>query len=119
MACHVILYRDITSSIFKMHVDLDFLPLKLRRHVHLANECYKAVTYQRYSLHDFFVPIVRVVDSMTRASASKTYLVPSPRTWSSGPIEYHSKETVNSFEKAYTKYVKDIYVIGENHTFPT
>ncbi len=132
-AWHLILYRDITSSSFKMHIDLDLLPLDVRCHVRLVSECYKATNLQQYSLQDFFVPIVRVTGPRTRAMNNVTYVVPrcksdsgrkafsfrGPRVWNTVPVELKNKPSYESFEVSYLKFVKETYKKGENHTFPT
>ena len=132
-ACQIILYRDITSSIFKMHVDLDILPLDVRHHIWLVNECYKAVNFEKYSLQDFFVPVARVTGPCTRAISNVKYVVPhcktdsgkksfasrGPKLWNTVPTEYQNKPWYESFKSSYLKHVKDIFFKEENHTFPT
>ena len=116
-----------------MHIDLDLLPLNVRRHIRLAGECYKATNLQPYSLQEFFVPIVRVTGPRTRAQGNTTHIVPrcqtdtgrkafsyrGPRVWKEIPTEFKNKPSYDSFKVSYLKFVKDMHKEGENHTFPT
>ena len=132
-ACKIILRRDNRSPTFQLHVDLNILPLHLRRHIRVVCECFKAAKDEEYCLGDFFVPIARPTGARTRGVSNIVMQVPKckttagqrafscrgPRTWNMVPSALQSLDSYESFKKAYSNYVQDKFVKGESQDFPT
>ncbi len=132
-ACKIILRRDNRAPTFKLHVDLNLLPLHLRRHIRVVCECFMSVHEESYCLRDFFVPVVRPSGPRTRGVNRNIIKVPKcntnagqrafsytgPAVWNKVPPSFQSIESYESFKKAYSRYVLDKFVRGESQDFPT
>ena len=128
-----ILSRDARAPVFELHVDLNMLPLVHRRHLRKANECYKAVHIEEYSLTDFFVPIVRVGGCRTRAESECKMVEPrainnsgkrsfghaGPRLWNKIPGIFRGCESLDIFKREYRSYVASSCHQGKIQDFPT
>ncbi len=133
MALRSILSRDSHSPVFELHVDLNVLPFSHRRHLRVANECYKAVHCNGYSLTDFFVPIVPADGCCTRAisqrrvvepkainnSGRRAFMFTGPRLWNKIPEEFRACQSLEVFKSEYKLFVTTNYHQGENQNFPT
>ena len=125
-ACRIILRCDNMSPTFQLHIDLNLLPLSLRRHIRTVCECYKSVKDESYCLNQFFAPVARVTGAHTRGVTNKNMQVPKcktgmgqkafairgPKTWNSIPTEFQAIETFDLFKSSYSKYVYDKFVRG-------
>ena len=132
-ACRIILQRDNHSPTFQLHIDLNMLPLNLRRHIRIVCECYKAVNDENHCSNDFFIPVVRVTGPRTRGvsnslmnipkcktvTGQKGFSVRGPKIWNSVPLEFQSIASYDVFKESYSKYVHDKFVRGESDDFPT
>ncbi len=104
---------------FQMNLDLNLLPLHLRRHIRIVCECYKSVEDESYCLNHFFTSVARVVGPHTRGVARnnmkipkcktsmghKAFAVRGPKTWNLVPSDFQAIGSLDQFKNSYSKHV--------------